>query len=587
MGADHAGRRAQVGAGALNPDASAAPARVVRVLPDRPGINKVFDYSVPADLDRRELLGSVVRVELHGRRVGGWIVATDVEPEPGLALKPVAKISSIGPTAELIDLAGWAAWRWAGAPAHFLRTASPERNVTSLLPATHRAASGGADVVVEVLRLPPATSPYDAIVERAGPDALVLVPAALTAQRLVNKLRRDGVPAVLYPDEWRAVRSGGHTVVGTRAAAWAPVPELGSITLVDEHDEVWQQESAPTWHARDVVVERARRVGCRCTLVSPAPSLDALALADPVVPPREAERNGWPMVHVVDRRDEPPGAPLLSDALARVLRDEGRVVCVLNRKGRSRLLACASCNEIARCEACDAAVTQEADRELVCARCGTRRPLVCLKCGAGRFRNLRAGVARLREELEALARTPVVEVTGDTTEPVPDDAAVLIGTEAVLHRVARADVVVFLDFDQELLAPRYRAAEEALALLIRAGRLVGPRHGGGRVLVQTRLPQHETIQSAVHGDPDRLVARETARRSLLQYPPFAAVAVVSGAAAPAFVDALGGPLGVDVLGPNDGTWMLRAGSHQPLLDALAATPRPSGRLRIAVDPLRL
>lgn len=585
MGAGHAGRRDEVGAGALSTDEPTAPPRVVRVLPDRPGINKLFDYTVPSDLDARAEVGSVVRVELHGRRVGGWIVADDVEPPPGVPLKSIAKVSSVGPTPDLIDLAGWAAWRWAGVPAHFLRTASPPRNVArsmSSSPVAHSAPTSSSRVV----RLAPTTSPYELIRAQAGPDALVLVPALVTAQRLVNKLRRDGVPAALYPDEWADVRRGV-MAVGTRSAAWAPVPHVSSVILIDEHDEVWQQESAPTWHARDVVIERARRAGVPCTLVSPAPTLEALAWGELVTPARDEERAGWPVLQVVDRHDEAPGAPLLSDELTRLVRGDGRVVCVLNRKGRSRLLACASCNEIARCEACDAAVTQEADRELVCVQCGTRRPLICLKCGASKFRNLRAGVARLREELEALARKPVVEVTGESTEPVPEDAMILIGTEAVLHRVAHADAVVFLDFDQELLAPRYRAAEEALALLIRAARLVGPRSAGGRVVVQTRLPQHETIQAALHGDPDRLVAREQARRSLLQYPPYAAVAVVSGVAAPAFIDTLGRPLGVDVLGPTDGTWMLRAASHQPLLDALAATPRPAGRLRIAIDPLRL
>jgi primosomal protein N' (replication factor Y) len=584
VGADHAGRRPEVGAGALSPDEPAAPTRVVRVLPDRPGINKVFDYTLPADAVSPSTLGSVVRVDLHGRRVGGWIVATDVEPDPGVALKPIAKVSSIGPTAELIDLADWAAWRWSGAPAHFLRTASPERNVEDGNP--RRADRSPPIPSARVVRLPPSASPYDLIRAEAGLDALVLVPSLLTARRLVNKLRRDGVEAALYPDEWADVRRGS-MAVGTRSAAWAPVPHLSSVIMIDEHDEVWQQESAPTWHARDVVIERARRAEVPCTLISPAPTLEALRWGELVTIPRDEERAGWPVVQVLDRRDEPPGAPLLSDELARLVRGEGRVVCVLNRKGRSRLLACANCNEVARCEACEAAVSQEADRELVCAQCGTRRPLVCLNCGAGKFRNLRAGVARLREELEALAREPVVEVTGDSGNPIPDDARILIGTEAVLHRVARADAVVFLDFDQELLAPRYRAAEEALALLIRAARLVGPRSGGGRVLVQTRLPQHETIQVALHGDPDRLVAREQARRSLLQYPPYAAVAVISGVAAPGFIAAFGQPLGVDVLGPTDGTWMLRSSTHEPLLDALAATPRPSGRLRIAVDPLRL
>ncbi len=69
-------------------------------------------------------------------------------------------------------------------------------------------------------------------------------------------------------------------------------------------------------------------------------------------------------------------------------------------------------------------------------------------------------MSRAREELEALAGEPVAEVTGTTAL---DDPAVarcsgtsrLIGTEALLHRVGRADAVAFLDFDQELLARGY------------------------------------------------------------------------------------------------------------------------------------
>jgi primosomal protein N' (replication factor Y) len=62
----------------------------------------------------------------------------------------------------------------------------------------------------------------------------------------------------------------------------------------------------------------------------------------------------------------------------------------------------------------------------------------------------------------------------------------------VLHRADAApagiELVTFLEFDQELLATRYRAAEQALWLLVRAARVVGGRRRGGRVLVQTRVP---------------------------------------------------------------------------------------------------
>ena len=115
---------------------------------------------------------------------------------------------------------------------------------------------------------------------------------------------------------------------------------------------------------------------------------------------------------------------------------------------------------------------------LTCRRCATERPEVCLACGATRLSVLRAGVTRAREELEALAGRPVVEVTAATGELPPGPLApgtVVVGTEAALHRAGRADAVAFLDFDQSLTAPRYRAAEQAMALLVLAARLVGGR----------------------------------------------------------------------------------------------------------------
>jgi primosomal protein N' (replication factor Y) len=193
---------------------------------------------------------------------------------------------------------------------------------------------------------------------------------------------------------------------------------------------------------------------------------------------------------------------------------------------------------------------------------------------------MKPGVTRLREELEAAANRPVAAVTGDSGELPAGD--VYVGTEAVLHRVRGIDVVAFLDFDAELLAPRYRAAEEAIALLVRAARLVGPRGAGGRVLVQTFVPGHEVLRAAQLGDPGRLTDGELARRRLLGLPPFRALAVIEGADAEEFARATGLEVAVTPKGA-----MVRADSWLRLGRLLADTPRPKGsRLRVSVDPAR-
>ena len=184
-----------------------------------------------------------------------------------------------------------------------------------------------------------------------------------------------------------------------------------------------------------------------------------------------------------------------------------------------------------------------------------------------------------------MARAEVVEVTAEQSGSL-DDARILVGTEAVLHRVDRSDVVVFLDFDQELLAPRYRAGEEAMAMLIRASRLVGARSGGGRVLVQTRMPDHEVLGAARHADSRRLAISDLDTRRILSQPPISAWAIVSGKAGGEFVERLGKPDGVEVVGTADGRWRIRSSDRELLLDALGAVERPGGRLRVEVDPLR-
>ena len=201
------------------------------------------------------------------------------------------------------------------------------------------------------------------------------------------------------------------------------------------------------------------------------------------------------------------------------------------------------------------------------------------------MRNLRAGIKRVREEVEALVRSPVAEVTGSGYVG-PATARVVVGTEAVLHLGRPFDTVAFLEFDQELLAARFRAREQALALVARAARITGPRTDGGRILIQTRLPDDPAVTAAFRADPALLARAERDRRQELSLPPYGAIAVVSGPVAGEFMDRLGTPLGIQIAPDSSGQHFLRASDYDSLCDALAAVERPSGRLRIDVDPIR-
>jgi primosomal protein N' (replication factor Y) len=596
----------------------------VTVQPDLTGVDKVFDYSVPSLLAAKVQVGTIVRVPLQGRRVRGWVVAAEVEPAADVELKPVADVVSAGPSPEIVGLARYAAWRYAGRLRPFLVAASPPRVVTpkprpsprptatatatataelavpisaaprdtQVAPAAAGASSGttrtaqphldAVDAAVRdglgrphsILRLPP-SGPRIVVVRAAlgvvaagkarttgarlaHGSLLVLVPERRDAELLDRLLVRSGVDVALYPDRWAQAASGAAVVVGTRTAALATLEHLAGVIVLDAHAEAYVDQRAPTWNATVLCAERAERAGVACMLVSPCPTVEQLAVAHLVELPRAVERAGWPPVEVLDRRDEDPRSGLYSPRLAPLLtaavdaQPGLPVVCVLNRTGRARLLACGACGEVVRCETCGAALAQRASAEdgerngLECPRCPVRTPSLCPRCGSTRLRTLRVGTTRAAEEIASLTGRLVGEVSGSARgahEPA-DGASILVGTEAVLHRVRRASLVAVLDFDQELLAPRFRAPEQAFALLARAARLVGapPGTGGertpGHLVVQTRLPSHEVVRSAVQGDPGVLARAEADRRSELGLPPTKALARLSGAGAPALARAL-------------------------------------------------
>ena len=583
----------------------ASPTDVVLVAVDVPALadqGRAFAYLAPPSLE----VGAVVRVPLHGRRVKGWVVARDVEPPDGVRLSRIAKVSGRGPGPDVVSLTAWGAWRWAGRRTALLRAGSAAGVVPALPPASPWwarpavAPPGAVDLVREartageaVVRLPPASDPLPLVtaILGAGP-ALIVVPSVEGAAALGARLRHGGWPVAVLPDGWARAASGEVTVVGARAAAWGPAAGARTVVVLDAHDSGLAETRAPTWNAWVVAAERARRAGLPCVLVSPCPLLEQLQWGRLLAPARDDERQGWARVEVVDRTAEDPRAGLLGPRLVPMLRAATLarpVVCVLNRKGRTRLLACRSCGRVTTCEHCSAAMTTGTDG-LVCRRCARVRPAVCQTCGSTALRAARVGVARLRDELEALARLPVGEVTAEV-DAVPA-TPILVGTEAVLNRPLAAAAVVFLDFDAEMLAPRFRAAEDALGLLARAARLVGPRSGGGRVVVQTRARDHPVVQAAVRADPGLLSGPELALRTELGLPPTSALAQISGDAdqVQRLADDLRGRLGVEVLG-GEGGLLVRAHDHRTLCDALAAAGRPAGvsgdRLRIEVDPGRV
>lgn len=578
-------------------------ALIASVVPDVSGIDKIFDYLVPETFASKVSLGARVRVVLNNRRVSGWVVRLETRSETtadGLSfdkLSPLIAVSGLGVEPDVIAVTHWAAneffgsWRSmlsrASAPRVRERNAHPKRNVPPPIDdpvalAASTLADGGGGLLV----IPPCMSALSAVhsLAQRGP-VLVVCPTQRMAALGAASLRRRGLTTALAPEDWDAAKSGVNVVIGARSAVFSPCRDVSAIVVIDEHDELHHDERSPTWNSVDVAQERARQLGVPCILTSSIPSAESLHRH------REAtvevtHQAGWPTVFIENLNELTVSGSLLSTSLLdSITASRGTTVCVLNTKGKARLVVCKSCRALQTCDNCGSALTIDSDDVLQCTRCSQDHGSVCVTCGRPSFSVPRGGVSHLVSQVQKSTRRPVVEVTADTDDNWTS-GSVFIGTEAVLYRIPHADTVVFADIDRDLNAPRVTSAREVASLLVRAARVVG---SDGRLVIQTRTPEHPLLKAISSIDPSQALGdwneSDVSTRKTFSFPPFGFLVQVSVADGNSFVEMPNlVPVKVAVRGDSA---LLSSDSRDDLSRAIVALRQTYGTsLRVHADPTR-
>ena len=619
---------------------AAADLPVARVVVDSPlpHLDRLFDYAVPPELDAVAQPGVRVKVRFSGRLVSGFLLErTDGSGHEG-RLSPLASVVSPEPVLrpEVARLARAVADRYAGTLTDVLRLAVPPRHARvekALVPepplrdppaptlALHAYHQGTA------LRsaLAKGSSPHAVWTVAAGRDwaadiadavratfdsgrgSVVVVPdardvdrvdAALTAALGEDRhvaLTADLGPTERYRRFLSVSRGVVQVVVGTRAAAFAPVHRLGLAVVWDDGDDLHAEPRAPYPHVRDVLLQRAHLTGAALVVGGHAMTAESALLlqsgwARPLSQPRAAVRAAAPRVIPAGEdadlsRD--PGAraarlPTVAWQAARDALAAGLPVLVqVPRRGYQPTLACADCRASARCTFCEGPLTRGSEGAIPsCGWCG--RPSVDWTCGACGRHRLRAAVVGARRTADELGRAfpgVVVRTSGrdGVLASVPAEPALVVATPGA-EPVAEGGYGAVLLLDTWALLGRadLRAGEEALRRWLLAAALARSGSARGQVVVMAdaSLP---VVQALVRWDPAWHARRELADREALGFPPAVRMVALIGTGG-AISDLLSHadlPDGAEVLGPLE--VRERAGPGQPLRQrALVRTSRAHG-----------
>ncbi|KTD34339.1 primosomal protein N' (replication factor Y) [Legionella moravica] len=409
------------------------------------------------------------------------------------------------------------------------------------------------------------TEVYLQVIEKVlaqGKQVLVLVPEiGLTPQLLSRFTARFKEPiAVIHSNlneterqiAWQLAKENhAKMIIGTRAAVFTPMPELGLIIIDEEHDSSLKQMEGVRYSARDTALMRAHLANIPIILGSATPSLESM---------HNCKQNKYTLLRLnhkalsttplhyqlIDLRAQALQHGLATPTLKIIeehLKNNNQVLVFINRRGFAPVLLCHECGWMADCKACDSHLTlHKQSGQLLCHHCGLtqRMPVHCKKCHSKELIPIGAGTQRIHEFLSTcFPKINMIRIDRDVIRKKNaldeqldkisnGEVQLIVGTQMLAkgHHFPRLSLVVVLDADAGLYNQDFRAMEHLGQLLTQVSGRAGRAEHPGQVVIQTHLPNHPLLNLLIKQGYDHFAEALLTSRKEAELPPFHYLAVI-------------------------------------------------------------
>ena len=391
---------------------------------------------------------------------------------------------------------------------------------------------------------------------------------------------------------WLAAAAGRIDVlVGTRAAALAPLPSLALAVIEEAHSHDFRQEENPRYSAVQALRERCRETRAGLVLCTATPSLEDYwrtlpdngsfrlhLLPKGVVHPKRSrvalhDASGQQNFHGL-------ASPLIAQIKRRIRKGE-RAAVLAPRRGWAAKLYCRECGRAMSCPACMLPFTVgDGGRILSCALCGFEQGVErkCPQCGKEAMREGREGAKQIESGLRKSVRDArfLGPAGHDRIGSGSCDVAVVVRMDpAFLDRFAPS-LVIAASVDERLASFNFRSAEALMCELCDLARMCAGAKLPPALTVQTRSPEHPLLRAFVDGGTLDYWDLLLAERRRTKLPPYGALGAVRAQgpnrakAVAALADIRGGLAAVlresgseaRVMGVIDSNHRLRPGMHR-------------------------
>jgi len=395
-----------------------------------------------------------------------------------------------------------------------------------------------------------------------GLQVLVLLPEITLTPQLQDRFKRrfsvnlsishSKLTDTQRLSAWLDMQQGQSSILlGTRSALFTPLKKPGLIILDEEHDSSFKQQKGFLFSARDLAIVKGKLLNIPVILGTATPSLETLY---------NAQTNRYQLMHLSERAgvavkpkfllfdirnkklQDGLSEPLIAQ-IKNTLAKKEQVLLFLNRRGYAPVQICHSCAWVARCHHCDTSLVIHFDeKRLRCHHCGYQQYLSphCPACKTGELKALGLGTERVEKSLRELFPTQkVVRLDRDTTQRKGSlenhldqinqgKVDIILGTQMLAkgHHFPNVTLVAILDVDSGLFSIDFHATEKLAQLIIQVAGRAGREEKPGKVILQTRQPDHPLLNILLKQGYNSFAQTALAERKQAMLPPFSSQALL-------------------------------------------------------------
>lgn len=316
-------------------------------------------------------------------------------------------------------------------------------------------------------------------------------------------------------DLWVKMLNGDFDIIlGSRSAVFAPIVNLKEIRLIDEHSEVYKDQRSPYFNTQRIAAQISQILEGKLTFASQCPQVETFYFF-------QAQRNQkWklsvpkriqkPNIEIVDMLEEhkngnySPISDTLKNTLIQKVKFRKNFLLYLNRKTEAGYLFCPQC------------FTTDYSKSV---------PISCPNCQNPMVKFYSLNLQKIYDELHSLLPNVKASII-DASLKVKTITPLTLATSTLFYSIVpeKFDLIGVISADTVLNFPDYKSAERTFQNLTSLSNFLTPN---GKMLIQTKHPNHPAIVSAAKNSYLDFYKEEIKSRKDFEFPPFVKLAKLS------------------------------------------------------------